>query len=127
MNRVDYSNAPPPPPPIWDGTGAPPPPMTQADIEAQQRTLTQGPLAPAQAAEIERTLADPCFALQPDALPMNLPVKRGREPRPPCWGVTGGALEITWADGRRRDVTELCGGFYARGAIDAVMYAKTAP
>jgi hypothetical protein len=59
-------------------------------------------------------------------MPFDPPVRRGRPPREPCSGVIGGTVEIIWADGRRREVTELCGGFYARALIEAVMYARTA-
>ncbi|MEA3037068.1 MAG: hypothetical protein QOH04_2845 [Sphingomonadales bacterium] len=131
VDRVDYitTRDPPPRPPPPPGADSHRPeyaPQSQAEYERLKRDVIHGPLEPEQAAAIERALADPCFALQPDSMPFDPPVRRGRPPREPCSGVIGGTVEIIWADGRRREVTELCGGFYARALIEAVMYARTA-
>ena len=129
LHRVDRVNRPPPPPPPppadWDGKSPYFDPKDY-DYEKLTRDVYEGVLPEGRVEAIERTLADPCFALQPDALPFQIPVRRGRPPPSPCWGVIGGTLEIRWADGRVRDVTELCGDFYARDIIHAVMYAKPA-
>jgi len=129
VNRVDRVNRPPPPPPPppadWDGK-TPYFDSDDWDYEKLARDVYEGVLPADRVAVIEKTLADPCFALQPDALPMSPPVRRGVAPLPPCWGVIGGVLEIRWADGRQRNVAELCGGYYASGIISAVMYARPA-
>ncbi|HEY0111764.1 MAG TPA: hypothetical protein VGB59_01295 [Allosphingosinicella sp.] len=129
VNRVDHSTnrpLPPKPPPPPDEKGVSPPYVgwTQEEVERMQRTAMAGVLEPERAAGIEMALADPCFQLQPDAMPLQVPVRKGKPPRGPCYGVIGGTLEIRWADRRWRDVTELCGGFYASGIISAVMYAR---
>lgn len=128
VDRVDHATTrpppPPPPPPAgWDGKSA----YFQRSADEEARLVREhirGLLDPQRAEAIERTLRDPCFALQPDAMPLQIPAKKGRPAPPPCWGIIGGTLEMRWADGRRRDVTELCGGFYSRGILDAVMYAR---
>ncbi|TFI59221.1 hypothetical protein E2493_05075 [Sphingomonas parva] len=128
VDRVDHATTrpppPPPPPPAgWDGKT----PYFQRSPDEEARLVRDhivGILDPQRAAGIEQTLRDPCFLLQPDSMPFVVPVKKGREPLSPCWGIIGGTLEMRWADGRRRDVTELCGNFYARGIINAVMYAR---
>jgi hypothetical protein len=129
VNRVDHSSSrpiSPRPPPAPDANGVTPLYVGwTADEEARlRRSAYAGVLEPQRAYAIEAALADPCFRLQPDSMPFEVPVRKGKEPRAPCWGVTGGTLEIAWGDGRRRDVTELCGGFYANGIISAVMYAR---
>ena len=129
LDRVDHVlNRPPSPkppsPPNANGVGPPPVGWTQEELELLSRARSTGMIRPDQAYGIESTLADPCFALQPNSMPFEVPVRKGKEPRAPCWGLIGGTLEIAWADGRRRDVTELCGGFYANGIINAVMYAR---
>lgn len=129
FHRVDHAaNRPPPmkPPPAPNANGVAPPyvPWTRDELERFARGQSSGVLDPGQVYGIESTLADPCFGIQPDSMPFEVPVRKGKPPRQPCWGVIGGTLEIAWADGRRRDVTELCGGFYASGIINAVMYAR---
>jgi hypothetical protein len=127
VDRVDYKPTvpvpPPDPPANWDGV-SPLPTVTAAD-EFRARHVSQvGALLPQQAEFIERTLRDPCFALQPDSIPFVPPTKRGKPPIQPCWGISGGMLEIRWRDGRRREVAESCDQFYAIGIIQAVMYAQ---
>jgi hypothetical protein len=129
VHRVDFmpTRPPPPkPPPAPDSNGVNPPYVnwTADEVARMSREEIKGPLDPQQAYGIEAALADPCFQLQPDSMPFDVPVRKGKAPRSPCYGVIGGTLEIAWADGRRRDVTELCGDFYARGIIQAVMYAR---
>ncbi|HEY5723830.1 MAG TPA: hypothetical protein VIT45_16080 [Allosphingosinicella sp.] len=129
FHRVNHAaNRPPPmkPPPAPDANGVAPPevPWTVDELELFSRDEIEGVLEPGQVEGIESTLADPCFLIQPDSMPFEVPVRKGKPPRQPCWGVIGGTLEIAWADGRRRDVTELCGGFYASAIISAVMYAR---
>lgn len=131
VDRVDRAIArpvapKPPLPPGPDGRQRPYVGWTDDEYQRLMRDRIAGPLDPAQARAIEVALADPCLALQPDAMPLDPPVRRGRPPRAPCYGIIGGTVEIAWADGRRRDVTELCGGFYAKPLIDAVLYARTA-
>ena len=129
LDRVDYAAGGPPPPPRLPSQSADGTmlfvPYTPDEQERLKRQRYHGVLEPQRAYAIEATLRNPCFALQPDAMPFELPVKRGKPLRPPCSGVIGGTIEIRWADGRRRDVTELCGGFYAGGIISAVMYARS--
>jgi hypothetical protein len=129
FHRVDHAATRPPPmkpPPAPDASGVAPPyvPWTRDELERFARSESAGVLDPGQSYGIESTLADPCFLIQPDSMPFEVPVRKGKPPRQPCWGVIGGTLEIAWADGRRRDVTELCGGFYASAIIGAVMYAR---
>ena len=129
FHRVDHAATrppPPKPPPPPGAKGANPlyVPWTQDELERLARSESRGVLEPGQAYGVGSTLADPCFLIQPDSMPWEVPVRKGKPPRQPCWGVIGGTLEIKWADGRRRDVTELCGGFYANAIISAVLYAR---
>jgi hypothetical protein len=129
FHRVDHAatrSPPVKPPRLPNSDGLFPPyiPWTEAEMERLARNEYSGVLEPGQAYGIESTLADPCFLMQPDSMPFEVPAKKGKPPRQPCWGVIGGTLEIAWSDGRRRDVTELCGGFYASAIISAVLYAR---
>lgn len=126
FDRVDYAPGQPlppkPPPPNWDGS--PYSGWTRAEEQEMRRTRSSGVLAPSQSTAIERGLADPCFALQPDIMPFTLPEAKGEPPRPPCYGVLYGSLLLRWPDGRQRLLSEPCGGFYAGEVIAAVLYAR---
>jgi hypothetical protein len=125
FDRVDYALRPvqPKPPPAgWDGS--PYAGWTAEEEQELRRTRTSGVLAPGLAAAIERGLADPCFASQPDIMPFTLPEAEGEAPRPPCYGVLYGSLLLRWPDGRQRLLSEPCGGFYAGDVIAAVLYAR---
>lgn len=114
VDRVDSINTPPDPPP----PGAPG--MTQDDIERAMHPLTRGPLSAEQAATIDRILADPCFAIQPDVTPFSLPLRGGRIDQ--CSGAISRTIRIR-RGAEARNVTDLCARWPSAGLANAVMYA----
>lgn len=90
--RQNRTNEPPPPPPY-----PPAPDATEAEKAAYQAAMAQyppadhvrwpptyGPLNQVQAAAVEKSLADPCRAWEPDRWPWDPPLRRARaQPGPP--------------------------------------------
>jgi hypothetical protein len=116
LNRVDQTSAPPSPlPPGWGVA------MDAAWNEAAQRPLTEGPLGADQAQALDRLLADPCFAAQPDVMPWDLPMKHG--PDEVCSGLIGGTVRMRTSAGVRY-LSDPCGRGYGFEASRLVMYAQ---
>jgi hypothetical protein len=120
IDRVDYG-------PAWTPAPLPPdatPPQGDQWIEYEQREAFRGPLNPDQVQRLEAALADPCLQIQPDAPPLQIPVK-GR-PDAPCLPGTGAALTIRSAAGTRL-IVDRCGRWAAGELMNAVMYGTPDP
>ena len=114
VDRVDSINTPPDPPP----PGAPG--MTREDIDRAMHPVTRGPLSAEQAATIDRILADPCFAIQPDVTPFSLPLRGGQIDS--CYGAISRTIRIR-RGAETRNVTDLCARWPSAALANAVMYA----
>jgi hypothetical protein len=116
LSRVDHSSASPSPLPPDSGVV-----MDAAWNEAARRPVTEGPLAEDQAQALDRLLADPCFAAQPDVMPWRLPMKDGTERQ--CSGPIGGTVRMRTAAGLR-SLSDPCGSGYGFDASRLVMYGR---
>jgi hypothetical protein len=113
VDRVDHVRASLPPPP----PGAV---MEEGWEERAKRPVTRGPLSPAQAATIDRVLADPCFAIQPDYTPMGLPLPDGRIES--CYGAISRTVRIR-RGAETRLVSDLCAHWPSAALAHDIMYA----
>ena len=114
VDRVDHVIASPPPPPPGS------PPMTEEDVARQMRPVTRGPISAGQAEAIERALADPCFAIQPDVTPFHLPLRTGQIDS--CYGAISRTVRIRRGT-ETRQVSDICGRWPSHALANAVMYA----
>lgn len=95
------------------------PQPTQEDRERRERSHVTGELDAAQAARVEAALARPCLAIQPDSVPMNIPLINGMGDF--CWGGNGGTLFLQIGD-RRRIISDSCARYDAGVLMYVVMY-----
>jgi hypothetical protein len=114
VDRIDYVFASPPPPPPGS------PPMSAEDLARSMRPATRGPLSREQAEAIDRVLADPCFAIQPDVTPFELPLRTGQGDR--CYGAISRTVRIR-RGAETRLVSDICGRWPSHALANAVMYA----
>jgi hypothetical protein len=114
LSRVDHTTFPPEPLPPDSGVV-----MDRAWNELAMRPVTEGPLSTDQAKALDRILADPCFAAQPDMVPFAVPRKKG--PPEPCWGVINTGVRMR-AGGRDRFLSDPCGRGYGFDLARIVMY-----
>ena len=114
IDRVDWRMAHEPAPPE---PGQPAP--SAEDIEREARGQARGPLDQGRVKELEEGLNDPCLPLQPDAPPLQVPVKG--EPIAPCWPGTGAGLVVR-RGGTLRAISDPCGRWAAGRIMQAVMY-----
>ncbi|TMJ19820.1 MAG: hypothetical protein E6G92_08645 [Alphaproteobacteria bacterium] len=96
------------------------PVMTEEEIERAQRPATRGPLSASQAAAIDRVLADPCFAIQPDYTPFHMPLRTGQIDS--CYGAINSAVRIRRGS-ETRLVSDICSRWPSAELANAVMYA----
>ena len=120
IDRVDYG-------PAWAPAPLPPDATVPAGdrwLEHEQREAFRGPLAPNQVKQLEAALSDPCLQIQPDAPPLQIPVKG--KPQPPCVPGTGASLTIHSATATRL-IGDRCGRWAAGALMQAVMYGTPDP
>jgi hypothetical protein len=116
LDRVDETTSAPSPPPPNSGV------VTDAAWnELARRPHTRGPLSASQAQELDRLLADPCFLAQPDAVPFDLPMKKGNGQ--PCWGSISSTVRMQ-SGGRLRLLSDPCGRGYGFDLARIVMYGS---
>lgn len=113
VDRVDSISASLPPPP--PGTV-----MEPGWEERAKRPVTRGPLSPPQAATIDRVLADPCFAIQPDYTPFQMPLRTGQIDS--CYGAINSTVRIRRGT-ETRNVSDICSRWPSAELANAVMYA----
>jgi hypothetical protein len=113
VDRVDSISASLPPPP--PGT------VMEPGWEARaKRPVTRGPLSPPQAATIDRVLSDPCFAIQPDYTPFQMPLRTGQIDS--CYGAINSTVRIRRGT-ETRSVSDICSRWPSAELANAVMYA----
>lgn len=100
------------------------PPYTPEDLERMQRRIVVGVLAAEQAAILDGAMGDVCLELQPNRVPMDIPLLGGGNDF--CYGGTGGVLHIL-SGGRRRTIVDSCARYVGGRIMHVVMYPKTAP
>jgi hypothetical protein len=100
FHKVDWAKGaiPPPPPPPGDPT----PP-----IPFEPRTVSSGVLAAGSAQALDDLLAEPCLMLEPASTGPALAVRPGVPIPPPCYGGTGGVVQLT-RGGRTRTWSLFC-------------------
>jgi hypothetical protein len=114
VDRVDHVRA--PLPSLPPGS----PVMTEEEIERAQRPATRGPLSASQAAAIDRVLADPCFAIQPDYTPFQMPLRTGGIDS--CYGAISSTVRIRRGS-ETRLVSDICSRWPSAELANAIMYA----
>ena len=105
----------------------PPPPQMPAlsptQIEAARREVTSGRLDSAQAATLDRLMADPCLEAEPIAIGPTVNVNAGVEVPQPCFDGTWEELEIV-RGGRRTAFRQYCHKFLVGEALSVVVYPR---
>jgi hypothetical protein len=114
VDRVDHVNA--SLPSLPPGSRV----MTEEETERAQRPVTRGPLSASQAAAIDRVLADPCFAIQPDYTPFHMPLRTGQIDS--CYGAISRTVRIRRGS-EIRMVSDICARWPSAELANAVMYA----
>lgn len=121
VNAVDHRVGGPPVPPRPPGE----PPYTPDERARMERKVIAGVLAAEQAAVLDAAISDVCLELQPDHVPIHIPLLGGTADF--CYGGTGGMLSITFGD-RRRMIGDTCARYVAGKIMNVVMYPRiTAP
>jgi len=103
---------------------APPPPpatLSEEEVERARRSAYGGPLDEAQAAALDRLLADPCLDAEPSNVGAFLAVPRGMRPMQPCYDAVPETVELVRA-GRRRVYVQTCHHFLAGELISLALY-----
>lgn len=95
--------------------------LTPEEADRRMRTHRQGPLNETKSTQLEAALSSPCFAIQPDAPPLFVPMKGS--PAAPCYPGAGGALVVT-REGADRLIVDPCARWQAGKLMEMVQYAE---
>tara|TARA_R110002124_G_scaffold165121_2_gene332513 strand:+ start:43525 stop:44301 length:777 start_codon:yes stop_codon:yes gene_type:complete len=98
------------------------PQYSDEELQRMQRRVVVGRLDEDQAAALDAAMGDVCLQLQPDRVPMDIPLLGGTNDF--CYGGIGGVLRMT-VNGQRRIIVDGCARYVAGRIMQIVMYPRT--